>query len=285
MLRERSVERRLVWIFGSPRSGSTWLANLLARGGDVVMLDEPGIGAHLGCTPNALHGLRQEAPTPKRLEDLRRGAPDYFFSTEYEANWRPALRRLLIKRFAAQLGGARLAVIKEPHGSEGADILMSLLPESRFIFLLRDGRDVIDSELDAAQPGSWATRQVPGVVLGDRVDYVRERARLWLWRTETVQRAFAGHSPDLRWRVRYEDLVADAGQALRPVARWLHLDEEAVLKAASDIAFDRLPPDERGPGRFARAAAPGLWRENLTDDEKVAIEEIVGAKLRELGYE
>jgi hypothetical protein len=34
-----------------------------------------------------------------------------------------------------------------------------------------------------------------------------------------------------------------------------------------------------------RAATPGLWRENLTEDEQRTMDEIMGAKLAELGYE
>jgi hypothetical protein len=34
-----------------------------------------------------------------------------------------------------------------------------------------------------------------------------------------------------------------------------------------------------------RAATPGLWRENLTEDEQRTMHEIMGAKLAELGYD
>jgi hypothetical protein len=50
-------------------------------------------------------------------------------------------------------------------------------------------------------------------------------------------------------------------------------------------AFDRLPPEHRGPGKIFRAASPGLWRENLTPPEQEVLERVMGSKLRELGYE
>jgi hypothetical protein len=34
-----------------------------------------------------------------------------------------------------------------------------------------------------------------------------------------------------------------------------------------------------------RAATPGLWRENLTEDEQRTMHDIMGAKLGELGYD
>ena len=39
-------------------------------------------------------------------------------------------------------------VVKEPNTSEAADTLVKLLPSSRVVFLVRDGRDVVDSMLD-----------------------------------------------------------------------------------------------------------------------------------------
>ena len=113
-----SVERRLLWIFGSPRSGSTWLLNLVAAGGDVVKIDEPGLGAHLGVLPDVFVGLRPIQPGTPRVLDLRTKSSDYFFAERWEASWRRPLRHLILSRFRAQLGSARLAVLKEPHGSQ-----------------------------------------------------------------------------------------------------------------------------------------------------------------------
>lgn len=39
-----------------------------------------------------------------------------------------------------------------------------------------------------------------------------------------------------------------------------------------------------GPSEFARAATPGLWRQNLTSDERRAAEEIMGERPAALGY-
>ena len=259
--------------------------NLLAAGDGVVKIDEPGIGSHLGVLIGALMGLEAETPDRYRLNDARAGAPDYFFSREFEAVWRPALRRLLLERLGAQVDRARLAVLKEPHGSEGADVVMACLPRSRLIFLLRDGRDVIDSELDAATAGSWAMDIVPGFDAGDRMTYIRRRAHLWLWRAEVVQRAFDAHPPALRRLVRYEDLRTDPRATLESLADWLNLDDAPILRAAERTAFEHLPPGKRGRGQFIRAAQPGLWRENLSPDEQLAVMEIIGAKLEDMGYE
>ena len=48
-------------------------------------------------------------------------------------------------------------------------------------------------------------------------------------------------------------------------------------------SFERMP--RTGPGEFVRIAVPGAWRENLRPDERTVLEELLGPKLRELGYE
>ena len=180
-----SVERRLVWMMGSPRTGSTWLLRLLLhpwgvgrtptgidpsrfrpRGGNVIPINESYIAHHFGPMRDPLPPPEAADDTSVVLNDLRRGDPAYFFSDEYADAWRQPLRELALKRFQAQSLRAEAAhglrepqiVIKEPNGSHAADLIAELFPSSRMIFLLRDGRDVIDSMMDADSAGGWRTR-------------------------------------------------------------------------------------------------------------------------------
>jgi hypothetical protein len=276
------TERRLVWIFGSPRSGSTWLMALLGAGGGVRMINEPGIGVHLGTMLGGFLPIEpRDKPAVYRLDQFRRDDENYFFSSESEEVWRPALRSLMLERFRVQLGDRRWAVIKEPHGSQAADIVMSSLPRSRMIFLLRDGRDVIDSMLDAVTADGWLLELLDGFRSADRAASIRSQAYMWLWRTEAVQRAFEAHPNGLKMMVRYEDLRRDPGPILQDLAGWLDLESEPMVELVQRTAVER---SQRGKGKFIRAAEPGLWRANLSAEEQAAVEAILGDKLPELGY-
>ena len=312
-------ESRLAWILGAPRTGSTWLLRLLihpwilVRGSDkgmraplrpgrhglpnVVPVDETYLLQHLAPLRPLPDGLAEQPATDQFvINGVRRADPSYFFSGEYADTWGPELRRLVLARLHAQVDRVASAhaldepqvLVKEPNGSHGAELLMSLVPRSRLVFLLRDGRDVIDSLLDARGGEGWIA--APNMDLDDpreRLAYVRRQARLWLNCTNAVQSAFAAHPPELRRLVRYEDLRRDASGTLPGLLAWLGLErsESQIAAAVEANAFESIPGRMKGPGTPRRAATPGLWRERLTAPEREAIAEILDPKLAELGYE
>jgi hypothetical protein len=263
----------------------------------VVPLNEPLIGAYLGAMVADYRGIRIEDLDVSNFtfERQRRGGPDQFFSPEFRAVWSPRLGKLIRARFLAHVAAhppsAPFAslVVKEPNGSQAADLLLDALPRSRAIFLLRDGRDVVDSEVAAMVEGGWLSRMFTSIsplAPEDRMEFVVRSASRWLWRTQVVQDAVA-HHPAPTLTLRYEECRAEPLSKLREVCSWLGLDVlDARLQAAvADTAFERVPADGRGPQEFHRAATPGMWKENLSADEQDAITRVIGAKLRELGYE
>jgi len=307
------IESRLVWILGGPRTGSTWLLELLvyplthdseAASGAVVRptgadlrpgavpINEPYLGVHLAPIVT-VHPINVFTPA-----DVRAGDASYFFDDRYAPTWRPQLRRLILERVAAQVelvsrehGLDRpLAVIKEPNGSHAAPILMSTLPGSRLLFLLRDGRDVLDSQLDAVSPGGWLAGggSAEDVASAEgRVDFLRRNALLWVHRMRMIERALAAHPAELAMTVRYERLRGDPSGVLREIAEWLDLEitEANLTEAVAATSFERYPAEAKGPGKALRFASPGRWRDSLSEEEKAAAHEIMGQALEELGYD
>jgi hypothetical protein len=314
-----SFESRLVWMFGSPRSGSTWLLHLLchplvpAQGSacgvarlsapdadapPAIPLNEPYAQSHLA--PSLAQELVASGKLPfGTVNALRRGDPNYLLCDRYEQAWRRPLRELVLGRLAAQVRevarvnsvrGALPIIIKEPNGSIGADVVMALFPRARMIFLLRDGRDVTDSMLDARLPGGWlADLSAPDAarLAERRMEIVRQEAQLWRARTQAVMRAYDAHPPRLRRLVRYEDARRNPGAVLAELEQWLGL--RRTPRGRADALrwndFDAVPSDAKGSGKPLRAAEPGLWRRNLDGAEQDAMQEILGAQLQQLGYE
>jgi hypothetical protein len=177
-------------------------------------------------------------------------------------------------------------VVKEP-GSHAADLLLSMFPASGLIFLLRDGRDVVDSWLDAYQHGSWAQEEGAFPVAPEgRLSFVRWQSSVWTYRTEVVQRAFERHPASRRVLVRYEYLLADPKRELERICSGLGIatTPERLRQIVSSHAYGRVPEGSKGSGKAVREARPGGWREHMTRAEKDAMLAIMGAKLDELGY-
>jgi hypothetical protein len=289
---------RLAWIFGSSRSGSTWLLRMLAALPGVVPVDDPHLGHHLGVwRPISLAwATAEEPPDLTTLDRVKHDRDGYFFADRYRDAWEPALRRLIVERFDAQAraaagaaaaaGGEPLVVVKEP-GSQVADLLVRLFPASRVVFLLRDGRDVVDSWLAAYRPGSWALDEgAYAVAEPGRAALVRWQSEVWAYRTRVVRAVYAGHPHDRRVLVRYEDLVADPADELARVCAALGLDygRDHLAAVAAEHAFAAVPEAQKGGGREIRSASPGGWRDNLTRAEQDLMGAIMGDQLAALGY-
>jgi sulfotransferase family protein len=288
---------RLAWIFGSSRSGSTWLLRMLSELERVIPIDDPHIGHHLGIwRPIPLAwATAKDPPKLGTLADYKRKKRDYVFSDRYRDTWMPQLRKLISARFEAQAaqdiveaGGIDdpVVVVKEP-GSHAADTIMELFPRSSLIFLLRDGRDVVDSWLDAYRDGSWATGE-GAYPLDDtgRPALIRWQSSVWLHRTEVVQETYARTDPERRVLIRYEEMRADPGAALQRICAMLGIDvdRDQLDRIAAANEYSRVPKSHRGAGREIRRAEPGGWANHMSREEILEMHEILGDKLSELDY-
>lgn len=306
-----------MWMVGSPRSGSTWLLRLLVypwgvgqtpsgidpsrwlpRGPNAVPINESYLPLHLGPLREQPVPTAQIDSSRLLLNDMRAADPAYFFSNEYRDVWMDGIRRLSLERFGAQVERAAaehdlddpLVLIKEPNGSHAAHLIAEIHPMCRMIFLLRDGRDVVDSMLEADSPGGWRTSNEGVQVLetpADRLAAIRRQAYLWLVRTVAVERACEALGPD-RWiQVRYEDLLADTAGELERLQSWLGITRspKQIQRAVRANRFGSVRNRLRGSRKGIRAASPGLWQENMSAAEQSAMGKLLDAKLIELGYE
>jgi hypothetical protein len=288
-------ENRLAWIFGSSRSGSTWLLKMLSDLEGVVPVDDPHLGHHLGVwRPIPLAWAASEYPPElSTLLDIKAGEPGYFFAERHRDAWWEPLRQLITARFdaqAAEVGiedpaGAAAFVVKEP-GSHVAPFLTELFPRSKVIFLLRDGRDVVDSWLDAYSDGSWA---IPGgafpVTEEGRIPLIKWLSEVWAYRSRAVKEAYDSRGEDGRILIRYEDLRGGTEEWMRRICEMVGVDPRRVPEVVEAHSFEKLPSTARGRRRFTRQARPGGWRDNLDAAEQAAMHEAMGEVLAEFGYE
>jgi hypothetical protein len=232
----KHAEDRLIWIFGSSRSGSTWLLRMLSEVPGVVPIDDPHLGHHLGVwRPIPLAWAVSSDPPPPltTLLELKRDREGYFFAERYRDAWWEPLRQLITARFEAQAEAhltpeAKTAtyIVKEP-GSHVARLLLELFPRSKLVFLLRDGRDA-SRRSRSGTPSSRSPRRSavtgarsvpPAQAHGARTSpppsswrctpsWATRSARWTTWRTSAMQFSFADGA-----------LGAPLGRPLLPLAR------------------------------------------------------------------
>ena len=155
------------------------------------------------------------------------------------------------------------------------------------IFLVRDGRDVVDSWLDAHRADSWALREGAFPVSAEgREALVRWQSAVWAYRMEVAQRAYEEHRDDRKLLVRYEHLRADPGRELGGICRSMavKVERERLDEIADRHSYERLPTEDKGRDKEIRTARPGGWREHLSDSEHRIMHEVMGPKLAQLGY-
>lgn len=152
-------------------------------------------------------------------------------------------------------------------------LLADLFPESRFVHIVRDGRDVALGMLDGGF--NQTTLDECAVYWGTRVSRGREHGRAL--------------GPSRYLEIRYEEMVADPETTLQQVCGFIDLQySEDMLRyqdRVSEISeSDGSPPHYRN---ISRPPTRGLrdWRTQMAQHDVEVFEALAGDVLSEFGYE
>jgi len=277
---ELILEKNLVWIFGLHRSGTTWLSRQLLSY-HTHFWNEPGIAAHLGFMPNI---------GPKKIRTIERhqDRKNYFFSKYFKDTWLFYLKKLILSRIYAEFQDiSKKIIIKSPTGSIGSDIISETLPQSKIIIVQRDPRDVIDSIVDAMKEGSWRSKWLEHSLSSEnRLSFVEDEANVIVKTWEVLWKTYEKHSKNLKYLVKYEDLRKNTLQELEKLYRFIEIDidKKVLEKIVEKSRFEKISDRDKGSGKIKRSATPGKWKENLNNEEIVAMEKILKETLNKLGY-
>jgi hypothetical protein len=279
------------FIVGVPRSGTTLLRLLFDAHPELAIPPETGFGSlaasFAGTTPDRDVLLAALAALPT-WQDLGLDRDD---NARTFASVRPwsvdAGLRACFVAYAARHGKRRWGD-KTPGHVDHMEALSRVLPEARFIHLIRDGRDVAASLRGLPfAPGDGSIRTIAAV-----------------WRDTIARARRAGARLPHYREVRYERLVTEPEATLRELCDFVELPFDPAMLRAHERAGERLAelrsavlqPD--GAVRFAdgtvvtsRTGEPpdatraGRWRHTLTEHDLALFEERAGGALVAEGYE
>ncbi|MGI8972822.1 MAG: sulfotransferase family protein [Gaiella sp.] len=249
--RARGREERLVFVVGSPRSGTTFTASAIGSLPGFVDLDEV---------------QPWKAAIPALVE-----APE----DEAASRLRTTLERVRTLGLARGVRG----VEQTPETSFVLGAALLAYPEAVAVHVIRDGRDVVTSLLERG----WLSADREGtddarLAYGPQARFWVERGRehefatagdatrcAWAWRRYVVA---ARAVPERTVELRYEQLVSDPAGAAAPVAERLGIGSDSLAEE-----FARV--HDRSAGR---------WRRDLAAQQVAEVEAEAGTLLEELGY-
>jgi LPS sulfotransferase NodH len=278
-----TADGRILFVFGSPRSGTTWLQLLLDQHPGVVTAPETQIFAFY------LSGFRRQWEEEVRGAEHNAqgggGLSQLLTAEDFRALCRTNAEYVLT-RIAERDPEATVVVEKSPLHAMHASFIHEIFPDAWFLHVIRDPRDTVASLVNAGR--GWGRHWAPG--------HAVEAARLWR-RSVEKGRELAGTGARYR-EIRYEELRQDTSGALRPILEWLGLDAapQEVDAYVEACRLQRLQtrgsgsdgsspvPGRKVPKGFFRKGTVGGWKADLSRTEAKMVERIAGPLMEDLGY-
>lgn len=273
------TDRKMVFVVGCPRSGTTWTQLLLEQHPKIASGPESQIFEwYLDPFLEAWETNGRTRPTT--------GLYALMSAEEFDDLLRNFVKDSL-EKFIVHKPDAEVLLEKTPWHLRRHETLLRLFPDALILHIIRDPRSVAAS-LKAAQQDGWT----PGWSSGKAHD----AARLWL-RAMDLRTAVAAATPNYR-EILYEDLVADTPGTLAELFAWIGLEASSDFcdQAAEACRIEKLRNkqtkglaeqiggDITDLGYFYRQGKASGWRQELTLGEVKTIEFIAGKTMRELQY-
>jgi hypothetical protein len=269
-------EKQFVFIIGAPRSGTTWLQAILGS--------HPSV-----CTTVELF-LFNDYTFPltrawkAQIRSGRNGWPEGLPTLWTEEEFYEFLREFLNRAYERVLAikpSATILLDKHPGYSTYVEHINWLIPDAKFIHVIRDGRDVAVSLLAASSHmwGSFAPSKIEPATS--------------MWKEYVLGAQKAQHYGNRYLEVKYEALLTDGLKTLSSIFKFIGLpvDLEEITSILGEHQFEKMKERRTAasksimlPESFFRKGTIGDWQNALNPVQRYIFHELAGDLLCKLGY-
>jgi hypothetical protein len=270
------IPEPILFVFGPARGGTTFVNNLLAEWFGYTMGPEGTFVASLHRKLMTYGDLNDDSKLDRLLRDI--AAADMFeiMRSKWPERARvditaASMRRHLREASYAGAVHAALSALREARGRtrlgiKSPDYWMELDQlesifgtQARYLFVVRDGRDVALSNFEI----SWGQRNAYAI------------AKRWVRMLEAVETFTTRVDGDRLLTLRYEDILREPEPAIATLERFL----------AAPMATDRRAQLLAAMAENPRRDNFGKWKEKMSADELRAFESVAAQRLASHGYE
>jgi len=279
------LEKNLFFVFGYPKSGTTWLQHLLNGHPEIACVGESLFTRLMPLLESAADKYNKQVA---EINEVRLQNKVYPKLTQDHVD------SLLVTAIALMLGdmtnntSVKCVGDKTPEYFKDSELFARLFPKAKFIHVIRDGRDVSISGWfqNLRLYGDKYRKRYP-----DLYSYINESAAYeWI---EGIKegRKFKQTHPNGYLELKYEDLHINPESTVMSMLRFLEVDpsDEMVQKCLDAGAFSKLSKGrekgEENRKSFFRKGTSGDWKNHYDQKCLDAFMHHAGDMIRELGYE
>ncbi len=277
------LDKQLFFVFGYPKSGTTWVQHLLNGHPEIWCGGESLFTRFLPLLEDATARYNDQVA---RINHHNQNTQNYAQFTDENVRFLFMNAVGLLLDNLVDAASVKCIGDKTPEYLKANELFAELFPEAKFIHIIRDVRDVTVS-------GWFQNLRLYGDEYKTRYPDLRSYAELCAreWCDEIEQaRLFDRSHPNGYIEVRYEDLQNDPCGAIRRMLEFLDVDASSsmVNRCREAGSFERVAqgrkPGREKPDSFFRKGIVGDWKNHFGQHELDTVMQRSGRLLRELGY-
>jgi hypothetical protein len=277
--------KELFFIMSMPKSGSTWLMNLLNGHEDICCWGEGHLPNHL--LPSLGQALKHYETKISQWHHQFKGMgldqkPPALTEEDYDFLYFSAMAMLFSK--VKGFEKSRVVGEKTPDNLYAAFQLSTLFPKARFLHIIRDGRDAAVSGWNMRKEMNTFRAQFRSFE-----SYAGFYAEKWAQGVEKG-REFGRQTPDRYLEIKYEDLHHNYDETVSDILDFLGVEAspKSLLQCQEAGSFKKSTKGrsrgKENKASFFRKGVVGDWKHEMDDAALNAFMQHSGKMLETLGY-